>query len=95
MGVLYNTYTISGLLKSYPFTVSSSNADQSIPVPYSSDSYVLVGLTVLNSDSYINLLCYRNDYITSLYFQGTTVTFVRKSANYWANNSATLYFLPI
>lgn len=95
MGVLYNTYTISGLLKTYPFTVSSSNADQSITVPYSSEDYILVGLTVLNGSSYINLMCYRNDYITGFYFQETTVHFVRKSANYWAGNSATLYFLKI
>jgi len=95
IGITSGTISVSGLLKTHPFTVSSSNNDQSITVPYSSDSYVLFGLTVLNNNSYINLLCFRNDYITSLYFQDTTVHFVRKSATYWANNSATLYFLKI
>lgn len=95
MGVLYNTYTISGLLKSYPFTVSSSNADQSITVPYSSEDYILVGLRVLNGGSYINLMCFRDNYITGFYFQDTTVHLVRKSSAYWAGNPATLYFLKI
>lgn len=95
IGISNGVISVSGLLKTHPFTVSSSVTDQSITVPYSSAEYILLGLTILDKGSYVNLMCYRNDYITGFYFQGTTVHFVRKSANYWAGNSATLYFLKI
>lgn len=95
IGISNGEISVSGLLKTATFTVSSSVTDQSITVPYSSEDYILLGLTVLNNGVYINLMCYRNDYITGFYFQGTTVHLVRKSASYWAGNSAILYFMKV
>lgn len=95
IGISNGVISVSGLIKTATFTVSSTEASQSITVPYPAPDYILVGITLTNATQSVNLWTFRTDYITGFYMENNVVYFIRKGSNYWAGYTGTLYFLKV